>query len=303
MASAVPRGALAYAGTDSSPEGGAVTQGTRTEQSEEAPRSDGRAGRRVRLAAVSSLIVVVLVGAGGFLWLSARGAGQERLANQVEPPPEPPIRLDTLPPPRENPRRTRTRTSAKAAPVIGVGTGEFSGEKKERPSAATIDVDGRKPSAERASDAEIRQQLAALERENARIEAALRRASGPVSGTGELIWPVRGPVTSPFGQRWGRLHAGIDIGAGTGTPVRASDSGRVVVSGSVGGYGNYICIQHTGSLSTCYAHNSRLGVRKGDSARKGQVIARSGCTGHCYGPHVHFEVRVGGRPVNPMRYL
>jgi murein DD-endopeptidase MepM/ murein hydrolase activator NlpD len=104
-------------------------------------------------------------------------------------------------------------------------------------------------------------------------------------------------------MRWGRLHAGIDIGVPTGTAVHAADSGRVVISGWVGGYGNYVCIKHTRTLTTCYGHNSRLGVRVGDTVRQGAVISKSGCTGHCYGPHVHFETRVNGRPVDPMRFL
>jgi murein DD-endopeptidase MepM/ murein hydrolase activator NlpD len=154
--------------------------------------------------------------------------------------------------------------------------------------------------------------LAALEREQSRIMAQLQQSqglgaassSGPIRRGGRgLIWPVNGAVVSPFGMRWGRLHAGVDIAVPNGTAVRASASGRVAVAGGVGGYGNYICVQHGGSLSTCYAHNSSLGVSVGQSVRQGQVIASSGCTGHCFGPHVHFETRIGGRPVDPMGYL
>ena len=152
--------------------------------------------------------------------------------------------------------------------------------------------------------------LAALEREQARVRAALLaaqgapQAAGPVRrGSGALIWPVNGPVVSPFGMRWGRLHAGIDIAVGSGTPIRAADSGRVVLMGWVGGYGNYTCIQHTGSLSTCYAHQSSFGTSNGASVRQGQVIGYVGCTGHCFGDHLHFETRVNGSPVDPMGYL
>jgi murein DD-endopeptidase MepM/ murein hydrolase activator NlpD len=160
--------------------------------------------------------------------------------------------------------------------------------------------------------------LKALERQQAavraRIQAAQASAAGsggggggsanaPIKrGSGGLIWPVNGPVVSPFGQRWGRLHAGVDIAVPNGTPVRASQSGRVIIAGVVGGYGNYICISH-GSLSTCYAHNTTLGVAQGQSVKQGQVIASSGCTGHCFGPHVHFETRINGSPVDPMGYL
>jgi murein DD-endopeptidase MepM/ murein hydrolase activator NlpD len=128
--------------------------------------------------------------------------------------------------------------------------------------------------------------------------------AGPIRpGSGGLIWPVNGPIVSPFGMRWGRLHAGVDIAVPSGTPVHAAQSGRVIIAGSVGGYGNYICIAHGGSLSTCYGHNSSLGVSQGQSVKQGQVISSSGCTGHCFGPHVHFETRINGSPVDPMGYL
>ncbi|MGH2742157.1 MAG: murein hydrolase activator EnvC family protein [Thermoleophilaceae bacterium] len=149
--------------------------------------------------------------------------------------------------------------------------------------------------------------LRALEAEQARVQAALANpapAAGPIrQGTGQLIWPVNGPLVSPFGMRWGRLHAGVDIAAGSGTPIRAADSGTVVLMGWVGGYGNYTCIQHTGSLSTCYAHQSSFATSNGASVGQGQVIGYVGCTGHCFGDHLHFETRVGGSPVDPMGYL
>ena len=85
-----------------------------------------------------------------------------------------------------------------------------------------------------------------------------------------------------------------------GTPLRAAASGRVAIAGWVGGYGNYICIQHSGSLSTCYGHQSRIGVSVGQSVSQGQVIGYSGSTGHCTGPHLHFEVRINGSPVDPL---
>jgi murein DD-endopeptidase MepM/ murein hydrolase activator NlpD len=150
--------------------------------------------------------------------------------------------------------------------------------------------------------------LAALEKEQARVQAALQGAGqtfdGPIRhGSGALIWPVNGPVVSPFGMRWGRLHAGIDIAVPSGTAIHAADSGRVVLMGWVGGYGNYTCIQHTASMSTCYAHQSSFATSNGASVSQGQVIGYSDCTGHCFGPHVHFEVRINGSPVDPMGYL
>jgi murein DD-endopeptidase MepM/ murein hydrolase activator NlpD len=150
--------------------------------------------------------------------------------------------------------------------------------------------------------------VAALEAASAQVTNQLRfggsQPAGPIKqGQGGYIWPVNGPVVSPFGMRWGRLHAGVDIAVPAGTPVRASASGRVAIAGWMGGYGNYTCIQHGGGIATCYAHQSSIGVSVGQSVRQGQVIGSSGCTGHCLGPHVHFEVRVNGTPVDPMGYL
>jgi murein DD-endopeptidase MepM/ murein hydrolase activator NlpD len=156
--------------------------------------------------------------------------------------------------------------------------------------------------------------LREMEAQQARVVSTLRQkqggaftpqgGGGPIKrGSGQLIWPVSGPVVSPFGMRWGRLHAGVDIAVPSGTPIRAADSGRVVMMGWVGGYGNYTCVQHTGSLSTCYAHQSRFGTSSGGSVSQGQVIGYVGCTGHCFGDHLHFETRVNGSPVDPMGYL
>jgi murein DD-endopeptidase MepM/ murein hydrolase activator NlpD len=146
--------------------------------------------------------------------------------------------------------------------------------------------------------------LASLEAEQARVAGALQSAPGPVrQGSGSLIWPVNGPIVSPFGMRWGRLHAGVDIAVASGTPIRAADSGRVALMGWVGGYGNYTCIQHTASMSTCYAHQQSFATSNGASVSQGQVIGYTDCTGHCFGPHLHFEVRINGSPVDPMGYL
>lgn len=118
-----------------------------------------------------------------------------------------------------------------------------------------------------------------------------------------FIWPVRGTVTSGFGQRWGRLHAGIDIAAPMGTPVRAVQSGIVIFAGWQGGYGNLVLIAHGNGIVTAYAHLSGFGAREGATVSQGQVIGSVGSTGNSTGPHLHFEVRVNGSPVNPMGYL
>ncbi|HKG42729.1 MAG TPA: peptidoglycan DD-metalloendopeptidase family protein [Gaiellaceae bacterium] len=118
-----------------------------------------------------------------------------------------------------------------------------------------------------------------------------------------FIWPVNGPVTSSFGPRWGRMHEGVDIGAGSGTPIRAAASGRVVYAGWMSGYGNLVAIDHGGGISTAYGHQSGIAVGNGEVVSQGQTIGYVGCTGHCFGPHLHFEVRVTGSPVDPLGYL
>ena len=155
--------------------------------------------------------------------------------------------------------------------------------------------------------AEIEDLEAQSEALAARIRAAQQQSSasnGPVvSGSGQLSWPVSGPVTSSFGVRWGRMHEGIDIAVGQGTPVRAAAAGTVIYAGWMEGYGNLVAIDHGNGLSTAYGHNSSLASSVGQSVSAGQVIAYSGSTGHSTGPHVHFEVRVNGAPVDPLGYL
>ena len=121
--------------------------------------------------------------------------------------------------------------------------------------------------------------------------------------SGGLVWPASGPVNSPFGPRWGRMHTGIDIGAPSGAPIRAAKAGTVISAGYNGGYGLAVIIEHGGGLTTLYAHSSSLAVGDGASVSQGQVIAAVGCSGSCTGPHLHFETRVGGSPQNPMNFL
>lgn len=113
--------------------------------------------------------------------------------------------------------------------------------------------------------------------------------------------PVKGKRLSPFGD--GRHHAGVDLAAPIGTPVHAAACGTVAFSGTESGYGKMICIEHSSSFSTCYAHLSARDVSRGDRVEAGQVIGRAGMTGHSTGPHVHFETRVDGHAVNPAPYL
>jgi murein DD-endopeptidase MepM/ murein hydrolase activator NlpD len=167
----------------------------------------------------------------------------------------------------------------------------------------------------------LEEDVEALQRQQARIAARIRAAAaraagaaatgpaGPIrQGSGGLIWPVNGPITSPFceSRAWESCHPGIDIGVPSGTPIRAAAAGRVVLmqgEASSGGYGNFTCVQHSASMSTCYAHQSSFATSMGANVSQGQVIGYTGCTGRCFGPHLHFEVRINGSVVNPMGYL
>ena len=152
-------------------------------------------------------------------------------------------------------------------------------------------------------------EAAGLSAASAALAARIQGSSGSYSppdstpSAAGLIWPVNGPVTSPFGMRWGRMHEGIDIGVGYGTPIHAAASGRVIYAGWMSGYGNLVAIDHGRGLSTAYGHQSRIAVSNGQTVSQGQVIGYVGCTGHCFGPHLHFEVRINGTPVDPMGYL
>jgi len=165
-------------------------------------------------------------------------------------------------------------------------------------------------------------ELDAMDAESQKIEAQLaalapRTASGGVSRpngpivpfSGRFIRPSSGRISSGFGMRRHpvlgrtRMHNGIDIAAPSGTPIRASASGTVVTATYMRGYGNTVIIDHGQGFSTLYGHCSRLMVRAGQRVGQGQVIAAVGSTGLSTGPHLHFEIRINGRPVNPMGYL
>jgi murein DD-endopeptidase MepM/ murein hydrolase activator NlpD len=159
--------------------------------------------------------------------------------------------------------------------------------------------------------AEFESEERELRTESARIEAFLRGQTNtpPTVSPKGMMWPVDGPVTSGFGWRvhpvfhTRRFHSGIDISAPYGTPIRVAASGKVVFTGSETGYGNYVIVYHGGGIATLYAHMSSIGASQGAEVVRGQTIGRVGCTGYCTGPHVHFEVRVNGTPVDPMGWL
>jgi murein DD-endopeptidase MepM/ murein hydrolase activator NlpD len=161
------------------------------------------------------------------------------------------------------------------------------------------------------SKSEFLHEASGLQQASASLAAQIRQAQSVSSysagdstpSAAGFIWPVNGPVVSPFGWRWGRMHEGIDIAVGYGTPIRAAAAGRVVYAGWMEGYGNLVAIDHGGGISTAYGHQSSIAVGVGQVVSQGATIGYVGCTGHCFGPHLHFEVRVNGSPVDPLGYL
>jgi murein DD-endopeptidase MepM/ murein hydrolase activator NlpD len=162
---------------------------------------------------------------------------------------------------------------------------------------------------ERAEAEEIDALQAVSGRLGDQIRAAQAQAGSSQSGSDAtpssagLVWPVSGPVTSPFGYRWGRMHEGIDIGVSSGTPIHAAASGTVIYCGWEEGYGNLVVLDNGNGLATAYAHQSSIAASCGQHVDQGQTIGYVGCTGHCFGPHLHFEVRINGNPVDPLGYL
>ena len=152
--------------------------------------------------------------------------------------------------------------------------------------------------------------VARLEQESKQIELEiLRRQVREGRAPGKLAWPVGGRITSPFGWRihpilgGRRLHTGIDLGSASGQPIHAAANGTVILAETWGGYGRTVVVDHGGGLSTLYAHQSSIAVSVGDEVLAGDVVGYIGCTGFCTGPHLHFEVREVGAPVDPMLYL
>lgn len=150
-----------------------------------------------------------------------------------------------------------------------------------------------------------------IDREIKALAEELKKQQTPPTATGNYIWPSNSSyvVTSGYGWRTialygsARFHAGIDIGASMGTPILAADGGNVIVSSYDGGYGNYVMINHGDGRSTLYGHMSSRGVSVGQTVTQGQVIGYVGSTGNSTGPHIHFEVRVNGGTVNPLKYF
>ena len=156
--------------------------------------------------------------------------------------------------------------------------------------------------------AEYERRVLALQAESDALMETLRqyRWVGGAPGSKDLLWPTDGTVTSGFGYRnhpifkQRRLHAGIDIPAETGQPIYAPGDGTVVLAGSYGGYGNAVVIDHGDGMQTVYAHQSKIGVSDGQEVLAGDTIGYVGSTGFSTGPHLHFEIRLGGTPTNPL---
>lgn len=144
-----------------------------------------------------------------------------------------------------------------------------------------------------------------LRRRTARAPAATVVSEPETSARSDYLWPVKkGRISSGFGPRGGRTHKGLDIAAKTGTTVFAARRGKVIYSNNKQrGYGNLVIIQHPGGHVTVYAHNQRNLVDEGKTVRQGAAIAKVGSTGRSSGPHLHFEVRVGGKARNPLDFL
>ena len=153
-----------------------------------------------------------------------------------------------------------------------------------------------------AASAQLAAKIAEADKQAGSVAASGSTEPAPAPSSG-FMWPVSGPITSPFGMRWGTLHPGIDIGVPSGTPVHAAAGGTVIWCGWMSGYGNLVMIDHHNGLATLYGHNTSVAVSCGQQVSQGQVVSYSGCTGFCTGPHVHFEVRLHGTPVDPLGYL
>lgn len=209
------------------------------------------------------------------------------------------------PPPKE-PERYRGRRRAPTPPrsryaavvttafvgagVVALGTGAAMPDAKSTPQALSAD------------SAELQDRAAAADRASRDLERGL----GTSISAAPDVWllPVHGyQFTSPFGQRWGRLHAGVDMSLPEGTPYHAAKAGVVTLARWHGGYGNAVIVDHGGGIETVYGHASKLLVKEGQRVEAGQVLGLIGNTGYSFGAHLHFEIHINGRPTDPVPYL
>jgi murein DD-endopeptidase MepM/ murein hydrolase activator NlpD len=194
----------------------------------------------------------------------------------------------------------RAREQAAESEVANLQAAQLSEQRAHLVLAKRIDDDDAQLAGFAAQEAKLEGVINAAEAQYAaQIAAAGGPVLGPVGSFG-LQWPIHGIVTQEFGHNG---HPGIDIAAAYGTPIHASGSGVVIYASWESGYGNYTCIAHTSSLSTCYGHQSAIYVSVGQTVTRGEVIGAEGSTGYSTGPHVHFETRVNGGVENPRNFI
>jgi len=221
----------------------------------------------------------------------------------------------------ENAREQRTRTQLQALESQRQNLVAITDRIRQHHAVAVVELEESSQQQESQLESLIverqREEAAALEAAREAARRAAQLAGTAISGEvpsgspGDLSWPVSGPITSPFGMRldpvsgaFTRMHTGIDIGAPEDATIVAAAAGRVILANwTDGGYGNLVVIDHGNGLSTLYAHCSKIYVSIGQDVQRGQAIAAVGATGHATGPHVHFEVRLGGQPVDPTSRL
>ena len=195
--------------------------------------------------------------------------------------------------------------AANAATAQDGQGGPYMGPDLQNVGAALTNIETRL-AVRRASLQQLKQVLEAQQQEFAALLPNTPYALKGVSITVPSIWPARGEVSSPFGHRWNGsdFHQGSDIANDFGTPIVATSDGIVTDAGwNAGGYGNKVDIDHGNGIMTRYGHAQSIVVRPGQQVRRGQIIAYMGSTGFSTGPHVHYEVRINGEPVNPAPYL
>jgi len=206
------------------------------------------------------------------------------------------------PPPAATPPKpaSPTPTTTKAAPLPPTPTAPVTSSATETPPAKTQTATAPTTKAKTPEQIEAETEAA--------VEAAeAAKSSGPAAGTGKgpFVWPVQGKVIDSFGSsKDGMKNDGINIAAPNGAPVVAAADGTVAYAGNeLRGFGNMILLRHDGGYVTAYAHNASLLVKKGDKVKRGQTIARVGQTGAVFGPQLHFEIRKGTQPVDPLSFL
>lgn len=185
-------------------------------------------------------------------------------------------------------------------------------EKQSAMEALAVAREGKQVAAARAESDKVafeqqEEELAARSEEIRRVLQSAGISTIPTQGTGALSMPLHGELSSRFGMRtlFGvtRMHNGIDISAPLGTPIKAADGGKVILADWNGGYGKCVIINHGGGVATLYGHLSEIRVSVGKGVSQGEVIGLCGSTGFSTGPHLHFEVRINGSPVDPLGYL